>query len=367
MAAGTGYSKVSTNGLVFAYDIGDTRNSYIGEPTTNLLSSYFDTNYVLAGGEFSQYANLAPIFNTYGYGSSYSYSLSMDVKINLPSGGVYVYMQNGSSTKYSFVGQTINPTTTYQRFKFEGLNANLSTPSDTAATLAFYTGYGSGVNPTVKNVQVELKSHATPYVYGTRSNTQGLLDLSGRGNSITLNNSYDSNANFYFDGSDDYLDLTPSTFPSGNEISVEFVTAWDGSLQYNSIIAGGTGGNQDLSLHLPWSDGNVYWDAGRPFNRIYKYAQPSEYLGNHHWVCTKNANTGVMEIYLDGNLWHSGTGLTSSIPSLGELNIGRYNNGSYRGYYYKGNTRIAKIYNRALAAGEVRDNYSHYKTRFSLP
>jgi len=38
MAVGTGYSKVTTNGLVFAYDTSDTRNSYRGRPTNNLLA-----------------------------------------------------------------------------------------------------------------------------------------------------------------------------------------------------------------------------------------------------------------------------------------------------------------------------------------
>jgi hypothetical protein len=174
------------------------------------------------------------------------------------------------------------------------------------------------------------------------------------------------NPQLTFDGSDDYLNLDVNSIPTGNQITVEFIAAWNGGLQPNSIIAGGAGGNQDLSLHLPWSDGNVYWDAGRPFNRIYKAASSSEYLGNHHWVCTKNANTGVMEIYLDGNLWHSGGGLTSAMPSLSSASIGRYDNGSFQGYYYKGNIYVAKVYNRALSAGEVKQNFNHYKTRYNI-
>ena len=38
MAVGQGYSKTATNGLIFAYDTGDTRNSFLGRPTTNLMS-----------------------------------------------------------------------------------------------------------------------------------------------------------------------------------------------------------------------------------------------------------------------------------------------------------------------------------------
>jgi hypothetical protein len=37
MAVAQGYGKTVTSGSVFAYDVGDTRNSYIGEPTTNTL------------------------------------------------------------------------------------------------------------------------------------------------------------------------------------------------------------------------------------------------------------------------------------------------------------------------------------------
>jgi hypothetical protein len=36
MAVANGYGKVVTSGSVFMYDTGDTINSYIGEPTTNL-------------------------------------------------------------------------------------------------------------------------------------------------------------------------------------------------------------------------------------------------------------------------------------------------------------------------------------------
>jgi hypothetical protein len=521
MAVGTGYSKVATNGLVFAYDIGDIVNSYRGEPTTNLLPSAptnalptygngwatYNTNQYCGNNGCAVYWTIPSIasvsnnivttvsahqirtydvinpnatgggvtagtnylakkisdtqFSLHAYNSSQdgsqgytnpttglpvvwdSIGLDQRISVNasgfptgwwgaphlpnsgivkeiIPNGftnpnsgqktdcirlkwirpdgvtdgmayGVDPYVTIGSPVNVSFYARAVTPSAVGQSISYQ--NYNYGGPGG-ASGFSFGASWGAvgewvrnsySFTPThnylisywfpstgnmmvdIANIQIEQKNHTTQFTTGTRSSTNGLLDVSGRGNIITLNNSYDSNANFYFDGSDDYLDLTPASVSPVNEISVEFVTAWDGSLQNNSIIAGGTGGNQDLSLHLPWSDGNVYWDAGRPFNRIYKYAQPSEYLGNHHWVCTKNANTGIMEIYLDGNLWHSGTGLTSSIPSLAEVNIGRYNNGSTRAYYYKGNIRVAKIYSRALAAGEVRDNYSHYKTRFSLP
>ena len=49
--------------------------------------------------------------------------------------------------------------------------------------------------------QCELKGHATPFVNGTRSTTDGLKDLSGQANHADLSNAtYDSNANLFYDG-----------------------------------------------------------------------------------------------------------------------------------------------------------------------
>jgi hypothetical protein len=122
--------------------------------------------------EFVQYADLAPIFNRYG--TNVTYSLSLDLKATIP-GSVHVYMQNGSYTKYSFVANSVNVTTVYQRFTFNGLTAAISTPSETEAILAFYTGYGSGIIPSIKNVQVEISPVATAF----NSNTASHISLSG--------------------------------------------------------------------------------------------------------------------------------------------------------------------------------------------
>jgi hypothetical protein len=406
MAVGTGYSKVTTNGLTFAYDTGDTYNSYLGRPTTNILANAGMSIYNNVPGSVS--ATLTTTGETYRGAPVYVETLTaLDGSgaswlsgCNNP--GIGVVTSGGGGTGGVYTGHSIffKPTvpmcgcpcyTNYSNIGGWQSNCNIENMGDgwfRAYVLWYDTvsrsdGKYWAINPASTSVgqtvtiywagpfREDLNSTTiSQFVNGTRSTSQAVVDI-GAGRSMTVNNnpftSPAINPQLNFDGSDDYLDLTPSSVASGNEISVEFVCAWNGGLQYNSIIAGGAGGNQDLSLHLPWSDGVVYWDAGRPFNRINKFAQPSEYLGNHHWVCTKNANTGIMEIYLDGNLWHSGGGLTSSIPSLDEVNIGRYTNGSFRGYYYKGNVYVAKIYSRALTAGEVRDNYNHYKTRFNLP
>ena len=406
MAVGTGYSKVATNGLVFAYDTGDTYNSYLGRPTTNVLTN--TPLYIYNNVPGSVSSTLTQTSETYRGAAVWTQTLTaLDgngayylSNGNNPGIGVYTGGGGGNANQYS--GHTIffKPTvpmngtpifTCYSNIGGWQSCGNVEDMGDGwfRAYVLWYNTITQGdgkywaINPLSTSIgqtvtiywagpfREDLNSTTiSQFINGTRSTSQAVIDVAAYRSMTVNNNPFTNpaiNPQLTFDGSDDYLDLNPSSIQSGNELTVEFVCAWNGSLQYSSIIAGGSGGNQDLNLHLPWSDGNVYWDAGRPFNRIFKAAQPSEYLGNHHWVCTKNANTGEMFIYLDGNLWHGGGGLTSSIPAMGEVNIGRYTQGSFRGYYYKGNVFVAKTYNRALSLSEIRDNYFHYKTRFNLP
>jgi len=169
-----GIGRSGDSDIVLCMDAHDA-GSYPGEPATNYISSV--TGWPgsagtgpatpIALGEFGQLRNLAPIFDTYGL---VPYTLSMEMKGNIP-GSVYVYMQNGSYTKYSFVALSVNVTTEYQLFTFSNLTPAgptaawlANTPTDDRAMLACYTGYGSGRNPTVRNIQLELGAYATPFV-----------------------------------------------------------------------------------------------------------------------------------------------------------------------------------------------------------
>lgn len=114
--------------------------------------------------EFLQYADLAPIFDRYGL---VPYTVSFDIKsANITNKNtMLVYMQNGSSTKYSFVSQWLPVTTSYVR---QSLTAtpSISNAPDTQAFLAFYGVYGSGNIPSVKNVKVELGNTASAWTQG---------------------------------------------------------------------------------------------------------------------------------------------------------------------------------------------------------
>lgn len=390
------------DGLVFHFDTGDYYGSYKGEPTTNMNGT--GQPYIYSW--WSRNTQTITVLNeTYQGQPIYRVSLSLDI----PDQVSYINSRWGAGSGWYLGGQTYNANTPYMvstiwrpvshsDIQIYGHPSNISGWGlNVDGSVDYYGGWrlhridrnfsstvsdaryfhihaptaviGDVVSVDITHMQQEAKSRRTYFTTGTRTSTQGLLDLT-RNVTLdisTVSFSSDSTSRPQFDGSDDYITLSPSAIPTGNEITIEIVTSWSGGLQNNSIIAGGSGGNQDLSLHLPWGDGNVYWDFGRPFNRIVKAIGSSDnYLGNHHWVVSKNSTTGIMRIFLDGTLWHYGGGQTSTTPLLDSVSIGRYDNGSTAAYYYKGDIPVLKIYNKELTPEEVHKNYLHYKDRFSL-
>lgn len=115
-------------------------------------------------------------------------------------------------------------------------------------------------------------------------------------------------------------------------------------------------GHRLLNSHLPWSDSNVYWDAGyggTSYDRINKVAVASEIKGQwNHWAFTKNTVTGVMNIYLNGNLWFSGTGKTKSMKGIKNFRIGQGNWGGSQ--TYEGKIDEFAVFNSELSQATIQ-------------
>ena len=126
-----------------------------------------------------------------------------------------------------------------------------------------------------------------------------------------------------------YMEIPLGGTDFGNEVTVAFWAYGNPDIQpanSYSFEAVNTSNQRVLNVHLPWSNGNVYWDAGEGsgYDRINKAASESEYEGNWvHWAFTKNAVTGSMKIYKNGALWHSGTGLTLAVGEIDRFIVGK--------------------------------------------
>lgn len=115
------------------------------------------------------------------------------------------------------------------------------------------------------------------------------------------------------------------------------------------------GTNHCLLAAIPYDmQGTVIWSAGTSWNNgIGKVADsPSVLKGQwNHWAFTKNSTSGEMKIYLNGQLWHSGTGETLGINGAGSsrVRIGSYNSVDF----YKGKMDEVRMYNRELSQAEI--------------
>jgi hypothetical protein len=123
-----------------------------------------------------------------------------------------------------------------------------------------------------------------------------------------------------------------------------------------SIVSGvDEDNNRNLNIHLPWSNSIMYFDCGYEsggYNRIEKAATSEEIAGKwNHWAFTKNATAGEMKIYLNGELWHSGTGLTKPI-NIQELVIGDISSGDR---HYFGKIDEFRIWNAELNQSTIQE------------
>lgn len=144
-----------------------------------------------------------------------------------------------------------------------------------------------------------------------------------------------------------------------NEISFSFWARGDAGVATTktSVIFGvDAAGQKTMNVHLPWSNGHVYFDCGNSggnsYDRIEKLSSTAVLEGSwNHWAFTKNANTGSMKIYLNGVLFHSGTGKTRTLD-IQNLVFGANTSNSN---FYEGDLDELRIWDTELTQAEVQD------------
>ncbi len=151
----------------------------------------------------------------------------------------------------------------------------------------------------------------------------------------------------------DYVTV-PTSAVAGidSSLTVSFWARGDASQPQNdNVVEAGSTGGRVVNVHLPWGTGTVYWDAGGRLsgnnNRLSKQASPGEYKGRwNHWAFTKDARTGEMAIYLNGEEWHRAGNMKKGIPSIDSFVIGA---NLYRsGGWYAGDLDDVRVWDVAL-------------------
>lgn len=159
-----------------------------------------------------------------------------------------------------------------------------------------------------------------------------------------------------FDGND-RLEVAMAWLDSiGEEVTVEFWQRGNAEFQpeNNSVCEGINAANQrEINIHLPWSNGRVYWDAGYDggYDRIDQAANPEDYEGKwNHWAFTKDAVAGTMAIHLNGELWHTGSNKDNAFGEMVRFYIGCNANG---GNDYRGDVDEFRMWSAALTAETI--------------
>jgi hypothetical protein len=160
-----------------------------------------------------------------------------------------------------------------------------------------------------------------------------------------------------FDGVDDRVDVPPHAVPQGDEVTVALWARGGATLPRPTVLltAVDADGLRQLLLHLPWADGRIFFDCGGQagtFDRLAAQAEPADYRGGWtHWAFTKNAATGRMAIYRNGELWREGGGMTLPLRPVTRARIGD-NIGA--AYPYEGTVAELSIWGRVLPVEEIR-------------
>jgi hypothetical protein len=367
MPSSVGPNTKGEENLVFGYDLGDVKNSYKGEPTTNIatgtLTPYTPYNTMTRNGQDLTFTMVggSALYLTFHNGVDYNgqiitlsgYMFKNGVPHSLPGTKANTYHTIPASKFY------FNNTTGY----FEIVeNCNVS------SIWLFHvpSGAAGGDIITIKNFQVEVKSHATPFVNGTRSATQALIDLKSTSTIDLTNVSFDTNAQMTFDGMDDWLNA-PVTLNAGNFTYETVMQA--NSTDYKILTAGtgnpAAGGTRVQSIvNSSGALVNLYDPVGVSGWQYGSYSNLSGYIAVanaiRHIVVVNTANN--WKTYVNGVLVGNSN---LSVPTVGNA-VGIARTGMQVLNPVATTVYAVKIYNRPLTVEEVRQNYQQYKTRFNL-
>lgn len=401
-------SSVVRDGLVFHYDMENSKKSWKGAPTTNLFVSPanlssgswtrnqtgYNTNSgkayinsVAAGNYFLQDQPLT---------SGVTYTCSIEAKaaearwiqitpstgfpiadyanISLDDGTIAGSTGGQSKANAVELGngwwrvsytETANVTGN-GRMAFSIVDENTGRLSSPSATLSNQDGLY------IRATQMEAKSFATPYVNGTRSNTEGLIDLTGN-NTITLQSlvEYSSDGTFSFDGTN--FNSYASFGSQGINSKSYSVECW-----FNADTVNRTQGVLGDAQYNWWRF-NV--SAG---NKVDVFHKESDALGGSGVVGTTTIQAGVwyqavmvfdmavgMSLYVNGQLDNSNTDTQPFYPAVttrGPQFIGHYRGGApTSANVFDGKISIIRIYkNKVLTADEVLQNFEATRGRYGV-
>jgi len=360
--------KIATNGLVFAYDMGNYNKSWKGAPTTNLAGS----NFFGGNGNFTINRTISDKMpdNTIGNVRELNAQIVTDgnrtVSIgsySMTAGSTYTlsfYVKNVSCT--GFGGNLYSPTLGRVIGSIVYPPTNSKTWTRVVTT---FTVPNEGPNPVTMSPQVfrdggigifklcwlmvEQSNIVAAYTPTSRSNTEAIVDWTDK-NTITANSlTYNSDGSFSFNGTSDFISSSFAT-TSGQALTVQgWVYSTETTANYKNFF--------DSVTQRPM----IWWNTSGQieFDASY-YTTTSVY--RNQWVqvaLSKPAGLSAASYYVNGSL--VGTGTAYSTPAVTPTWFNRSS-----AQTWKGNCSNIQVYNRTLSAAEVAQNFNALRGRYGI-
>jgi hypothetical protein len=429
MAVANGYGKIATSGSVFAFDVGDTVNSYKGIPKTNLLSyfsrTYGETNNVdFKTHYYTTTVNVPSVgtvsvenIDTYNTGANvcceqcwyfgstaatgntvYTYSIIYRSSSNYTHPNFMYKYEYGASGYITEGGLHSDSNRTHLGNGWYHAWGTFTTNANTTSLNCYFYMYEYNVYNTISVAGVMLVQGNViipPKQFlgfgSSRSNTTGLLPTIGNQSLDLSNTSFDTLGSITFDGINDYISAGDGFDSTAGSLFATTGVSWSVSCIFKFPISpattrstgntawvmlgrsGGIGGAETFSLFVGGNGNTTYGDFS------YKLAigirgtktQISPSTVNtgtwNHVVVTWDGTTGYS--YFNGNLMGTLNIGTVGVQTGQLFTIGSTGNtgaGANTLMTYEGDIAVAQVHNRVLTLGEVKQNYNHYKTRFNL-
>jgi hypothetical protein len=410
MGCHSGLEVVNTD-LAFYYDMGNTDKSWKGAPTTNLLPQplFFETGYTKESwstGEVVDNDQIAPdnsktatrITRVEGYFykrnvTSPTFTISPGQTVtfscwvkkldstNQTGRGIYIWCYNGagSGNRASATQEIFNDRWVRQSVTYTALTG------ETDFSYGFSGGLATHLQGSIAiwRPHIEINSFASPFVNGTRSNTQVLLDLTNI-NTITANNlTYANNNTFSFNGTSNFM--RPSVSHSYLSSSCLEVVFRKNAVTGQKFLFGY---RHNAGYSLP-TIGSMYFINNILYGSLITAAQgyrpvtsSQTIVANQYYHICLNKDTvnGSLQIYVNGVLRGSQTfdaATYAQWPSAGQfiganiLDIGKSTNDvagdqGWGADFFDGDMPVCKVYGRILTSQEIQQNFNALRGRYGI-
>jgi hypothetical protein len=396
------------SGSVFYYDTYNVK-SYVGEPTTNLVqsaSNYTATNYASSGEWTSDPTRFIKSYNAniatpLGFGATLCSETSSYGFYHLSTLG------GGGEDGLHSISCYVNPLSVIKNFTIGMLGDSSNMVTFNIATMSIsYGGTISNRNAFIHEVvgypgwyrlaaniegrfggwvgcigldtytqytpslpyksfyitglQYEYKARSTAYVFGTRTATQGLLDLTGA-NSIDLTNAGYVTGSISLNGTSEYF--TIGTHNLGNQFTI-CVWARPTSISGDTVMVGTNANGCDNWFSINNGYAYVYATETADVNNYPTSGNTLMTVNTWNYICM-TMNTNTIKVYLNGVQDGSSTAAFNIATWNGAFSIGsRCPDLAQR--YFPGEIGNVVFYNHVLSDAQILKNFNRTKSRYGL-